>query len=267
MIYSEHKPLKALSDYIQLIWLAESESESDTYAREKIMPDGIIEIVFHFGEPFFTYNNNGIKLKQPKAFAISQLRKFIEIESDGSIGLVSIRFYPWGAHHFFNLPIGKFLDNTIDLKHLWGNDHQIILKQLQSVTNDEKIKIIQTFLHKCLLANKKNTDGIDDLIKFIRKTRGQYSIELLCKKSGLTYKQLERKFLSTIGTTPKVFSRTTRFLHLCHNLKDYENKTLSQLTYDLGYYDQAHFIKDFKAFSGFTPKEYYEQKNVSFADF
>jgi len=73
--------------------------------------------------------------------------------------------------------------------------------------------------------------------------------------------------LATIGTTPKIFSRTTRFLHLCHHLKEYENKNMTQLTYDLGYYDQAHFIKDFRTFTGFTPKEFYEQNNICFADF
>lgn len=267
MKYIEYNPTELLSEYIQLIWIAESESPDDYYPKEKILPDGIVEIVFHFGEPFITHNANGGKIKQPTGFAVSQMREFIEIESDGNIGFVSVRFYPWGAHHFFERPINTFLDNTIDLKYLWKDDYQSILKQIEKVCNDEKVSIIQQFLYKCLSQHNNGNDPIDNAIKLIRNTKGQYPIDSICQKTNLTYKQLERKFLATIGATPKVFSRTTRFLHLCHHLKEYENKTMVQLTYELGYYDQAHFIKDFKAFSGLTPREYYQHNNICFADF
>ena len=267
MKYLEFDITEQLKDYVQLIWLAESEYENDYYPREKILPDGIVEIVFHFEEPFFTYNYLGEKIKQPKSFAISQMRRYIEIESNGRIGFISVRFFPWGAYHFFDLPIRKFLDDTIDATSLWGEEHESMLNQLGKVCNEEKVKLIQEYLYKCLLKHKKDVEKIDESIKLIRNTKGHYSIDLLCENTGLSYKQLERKFLSTIGTTPKSFSRTTRFLNLCHNLKLYENNTLSQLTAECGYYDQSHFIKDFKDFTSFTPKEYYKQSNICFADF
>lgn len=267
MKYLEYKPTESLSKYIQLIWISESESSDDFYAKEKILPDGIVEIVFHFRGTFIIHNSNGEKIKQPKGFAVSQMRKFIEIESNRATGFVSVRFYPWGAHHFFKEPISNFLDNTIDIKNLWKDDYQIILQRIKKVCNDEKVDIIQEFLSDCLLQNKKNSIKIDNAIKLIRKTKGQDSIDQICNKTNLTYKQLERKFLATIGTTPKVFSRTTRFLHLCHHLKEYENKNMTQLTYDFDYYDQAHFIKDFRTFTGLTPKEYYEHNNICFTDF
>lgn len=266
MKYIEYKPIDTISDYIQLIWVAESESQVDIYPREKILPDGIVEIIFHFGEPFVTYNSNGEKIKQPNAFAVSQMRKFIEIESEGEFGFVSIRFYPWGAHHFFDEPIKNFIDNTIDLKHLWSTNVLKILEKIKNVENTEKVKIIQQFLSECLHKYKKSTNYIDEVIKKIRETKAQDSVGLICQKTNLNYKQLERKFIATIGTTPKVFTRTTRFLHLCHHLNEYKNKPMAQLTYELGYFDQAHFIKDFKAFSGLTPKEYYSQNNICFAD-
>jgi len=267
MKYLEYKPIESLSDYIQLIWISESESKNDYYPKEKILPDGIVEIVFHFWESFIVYNTKGEKLKQPKGFAISQMQKFIEIESNGNIGFVSVRFYPWGAHHFFDEPIKNFIDNTIDLKHIWPNDYKEILQEIKKVDNNEKVRIIQQFLSNCLSEHRKENSSIEEAIKLIRKTKGQHSIESICQETNLSYKKLERKFLATIGVTPKIFSRTTRFLHLCHHLKEYENRSMTQLSYEFGYYDQAHFIKDFKAFSGLTPKEYYQHNNIFFTDF
>jgi len=180
--YLEYKPTELLAKYIQLIWISESESSDDFYAKEKILPDGIVEIVFHFRGSFIIHNCNGEKIKQPKGFAVSQMRKFIEIESNGTAGFVSVRFYPWGAHHFFKEPISNFLDDTIDIKNLWENDYQLILQRIKKVCNDEKVCIIQGFLSDCLLQNKKNSNKIDDAIILIRKTKGQDSIQQICNK-------------------------------------------------------------------------------------
>lgn len=267
MKYTEYKPNDILSDYIQLIWIAESESKDDFYPKEKILPDGIVEIVFHFADPFITYNVKGEKLKQPKGFAISQMKNFVEIESDGTIGFVSVRFFPWGAYHFFSEPISNFLDSFIDLNLIWPEVYKQISQEIKSVDNNNKITLVQNFLQKCLQQHKKETEPIDYAIKLIRESKGKYAIEELCDKLNIHPKKLERGFINSIGTTPKVFSRTTRFLHLCHHLKEYENLTMTQLAHQLGFYDQAHFIKDFKAFSGITPTEYFKQKNICFSEF
>ena len=268
MKYLEFKPIKPLAKYIQLVWISESESSEDHFTKVKIMPDGIVEIVFHYYDPFITYLANGKSFVQPKGFAISQMRKFIEIESNGKTGFVSIRCYPWGAHHFFTKHVKDFLDDTVDIKHLWNGDSKIILDQLKATeTTDKKVNLIQTFLLEKLNDNKKESYNIDEAIKLIRKTKGQLSVEEVCEKTNLTYKQLERGFLTTVGTTPKIFSRISRFLNLCHNLKEYENKNMANLAYEMGFYDQAHFIKEFKDFSGLTPKEYFDHNNIVFADF
>jgi AraC-like DNA-binding protein len=82
----------------------------------------------------------------------------------------------------------------------------------------------------------------------------------------LSKKQLERQFSLAVGTTPKVFCRVSRFLDVCHRLREYQQRTLTELTHECGYFDQSHFIKDFKQFSGFTPKQFSDRNNVSFAD-
>jgi len=173
MKYLEFKSVKPLENYIQLVWISESEFPEDRFEKVKIMPDGIVEIVFHYHDPFITYLADGKSFKQPKGFAISQMRKFIEIKSNGKTGFVSVRCYPWGAHHFFKEPVKNFLDDTIDIKHLWKDDSEIILDQLKATnTHGKKANLIQTFLLDKLNENKKESHSIDEAIKLIRKTRG-----------------------------------------------------------------------------------------------
>ena len=119
---------------------------------------------------------------------------------------------------------------------------------------------------ECLNENRENDNQIDEAIKLIRNSKGQIAIEEIAEKVFLTKRTLERKFLETVGTSPKIFSRITRFLNICHHLEEHKNKTLTQLTYECGYYDQAHFNRDFKEFSGFTPKDFFAKENVFFAN-
>lgn len=266
MEYHEFQLTPLLSDYIQTIWAMESESEQDGYPRSQIMPDGIVEIIFHYEVPMYTYQGD-TKFLQPESFAISMMRKFVEIESTGKTGFISARFFPWGAHHFFDEPVRNFLDQTIDSYHLWGEHPKAVLAALKSCSTLEgRFKIVESFLIARLNEYKKEGNSIDDAIKLVRQAKGQSNIEQICEQTGLSKKQLERKFLSTVGTTPKIFSRICRFLNLCQHLENYKGKTFAELTHDCGYYDQSHFIKEFKEFSGYTPKEFFTKENVYFTE-
>ncbi len=266
MKYREFDLSSPLKDHIQLIWGIESESDEDIYPRSLIMPDGIVEIIFHFADPYYTWQDNK-RFKQPQNFAVSMMRKFIEIESSGETGFISVRFFPWGAYHFFGEPIRNFLDQSIDASKLWGTDSKKIIDKLkQEETIEQRFKLVEVFLIEKLEEFQKKEVEMEKAIKLIRQTKGTLSIESICAETGFSKKQLERKFLATVGTTPKVFSRITRFLNICQNLKEEKSQTLTQLTHDCGFYDQAHFIKEFKAFSGFTPKEFYGKENVFFSE-
>lgn len=266
MLYHEHQITQSLSDYIQSIWAMESENDADVYPRSLIMPDGIVEIVFHYETPLYSWQDD-IQTLQADNFAVSMMRKYVEIGSSGKTGFIAVRFFPWGAYHFFDEPIQNFLDRSVDATKLWGNKSREIILELKSFDILEKrFKSIEQFLLKMLKQYKKDEAEIDDAIKLIRQTRGILSIESVCKKTGLSKKQLERNFIATVGTTPKIFSRNTRFLSICENLEELKGKTLTDLAYECGFFDQAHFTKEFKAFSGFTPKAFFEKENIYFSE-
>ena len=267
MIYRELDTHAGLAPYVQLVWMMESEHADDHASRSLIMPDGIVEVVFHYGDPWITTVAGGKRTVQPKSFAISQMRRCIEIESNGRTGFVSVRFYPWGAYHFFDEPVSSFLDDTVGTETLWPSYHEDLMENLRAAPGGAGYAcIVQRFLLDRLKEYRKDDGALDEAVKLIRSSGGQLSIEEVGQRVGLSRKQLERKFASTVGTTPKTFARISRFLSICHHLEGHRQKTLTQLAYECGYFDQAHFIREFTAFSGFTPKAFFAKNNVKFAD-
>ena len=85
MRYVEFQPIPALADFIQVIWVGESESTDDVYQRELIMPDGIVELVFHYGDPFYTWQN-GRRFQQPQSFAVSMMPTPGHLVSPSALG-------------------------------------------------------------------------------------------------------------------------------------------------------------------------------------
>jgi AraC-like DNA-binding protein len=266
MQYYEFPLRSPLVDHVQTIWALESEKDEDAYPRSVILPDGIVELVLHYETPFYTYKGTS-RFRQPEHFAISMMRECIEIESAGKTGFISVRFFPWGAYHFFDTPVRDFLDQTLDATTLWGSDAQGIIKELKRCGSiEEKFKRVEQFLLEKLTRSRKQEDKTGEAIRLIRETKGELTIEEICAKTGFSKKQLERKFMATVGILPKGFSRITRFLNICQNLQEHKTKTLTQLSLECGFYDQAHFIKEFKAFSGFTPGEFFEKEHVYFSE-
>ena len=267
MIYKEFPIHPKLAPYVQLVWMMESESDQDTVPMEQIMPDGILEFVTHYADPWVTITAGGQAEVQPESFVISQMRKYIEIGPERATGMISVRFYPWGGYHFFDKPVDSFLDGMISSKDLWPLHCNDFIQNVRNAPSHEaRAAFIQEFLLDRLAEYRKNSNGLDEAIKLLRKSGGQLSIEDVCRRTGFSKKQLERKFIPAVGTTPKIFARVSRFLNICHHLEEHRDKSLTQLAHECGYFDQSHFIKEFREFSGYTPKAFFARKNVGFAD-
>lgn len=267
MQYKEFPIHPELVPFVQVIWMLESEGE-ESAPKEQIMPDGIVEAVFHYGEPWTTTVAGMPSMVQPKSFAISMMRKHVEIEPNGGkTGFFSVRFLPWGAYHFFSEPIGNFLDSTMEGGKLWPTHIDDMMERfLKATDEEERLHVVQDFLLGQLAIHHKPDAQLEMAVRLIRDRKGQVTITEVCEEVQVQKKQLERKFLSRVGTTPKVFARVMRFLNICQHLKLYEGVPLGQLAQDCGFYDQAHFIREFKEFSGYSPKEFYERNNVAFTE-
>ncbi len=265
MRYEEFPIDPRLAPYVRLIWQLEIDRPADFGAPERVMPDGIVEIVFPYraafdlrfaGEPFRT---------QAESFAISQTKRFVEIRPEQPAGFLSVRFHPWGAYHFFDLPVSAFADRAIGITELWGAEATEIDERLASAAStDHRVALVQRFLLRHLHQHAKR--DVRPVVSAVWAGRGQRSIADLCRETGVTERTLERTFRSALGVSPKQFARLTRFLCACDQLKQGGWTTLGEVAHAVGYYDQSHFNAEFKGFAGVCPTGFLKHEHVAYLD-
>lgn len=117
-------------------------------------------------------------------------------------------------------------------------------------------EIERSFLENKLSKNYLNQPDVFSCINDIIQSKGVTDIKTLADRHFLSLRQFERKFKHFSGFSPKLFSRIIRFQSA---IKRYDNKKmpLTEIAYDCGYYDQSHFMHDFKEFSGYHPMQYF----------
>jgi AraC-like DNA-binding protein len=265
MRHHEFSPCPGLEPYVRLIWVLELDRPADFGPPERIAPDGLLEVVFHYGTPFACRHAGGGFVSQPRSVAISQTRRFVEIRPEGPIGLISVRFQPWGAYHFLGLPISELADAQVATGHLWGREANDLEERLaEAASMRERVALVERFLLSQLHRHRKV--DVEPLVRTIWSRRGQVTVRELCARLGVGERRLQRTFAAALGTTPKGFVRLSRFLSACGLLRSGRESTLTDVGLASGYYDQSHFIADFKVFSGMTPSQFVEASGMSFLD-
>lgn len=251
------KPTSELTDFVKCYWTLESEKEN-TPVKNTIVPDGTMKFIFHYGDSYIHHPINGQSIVLPKYFLIGQLTKPYIVEPLGITGSFVVRFQPNGFLPFTSIPIKEMENTAIPLNRLFGKDGEETGERiLNAKSTSERIEIIETFLLNQLTV-KQNIDNIvTSTINTIISVNGKFSVNHFSKKNNINRRQLTRKFSSTIGLSPKQLSKTIRIQATLKSLLTKEVNSLTDLAHENEYFDQAHFIKDFKEFTGLTPKEFY----------
>jgi len=245
------QPSALLSPYVKHYWFMTINSEAQ--ASERVIPNGMMCLMFHRGERIFSSSEDQW---QPRAFLSGQDTAYTDLSYCGNIDMISVEFRPAGAKAFFKIPMIELNGQTVTIDALSDPQLTELEKHLSGDTDPKTCVFhIEQFLYKRLYQlEAHNLKRIDAVMQSIY--RGQQNIDLLAQTACLGYKQFKRVFADYIGANPKDYLRVVRFQKALYLLQIQPNINLTQLSYECGYYDQAHFIKEFKQFSGYTPTEY-----------
>ena len=245
--YREYPPHPALAPYVACYWSI----TSPTPLINRILPDGCTDIII-----------------ADTVEVVGTMRQAILIPVDSQSLTIGVRFKPGGGAAFFRLPLHELTDATLDLHQLWGRCADELAEALAGVVRtQEKIIRLEMFLLQRLHLLPPFNPTLQSAIAAVRRVHGNISVTTLRTNLSLSERQLERCFLHSTGLTPRQFTRLTRFRQVVHLLHQ-PTLTLTDVAYRAGYYDQAHFIHDFKALAGTTPRDYRrEQQDVGFLQF
>ena len=171
--------------------------------------------------------------------------------------------------------ISLFTKDTRDLKNTFTSidmlsDLELLdveHKILESNTVKCKIDLIESYMSKKLRSFELNSDFVlmETIVNYIQNKKGNMRFDQLTSHFGLNYKKIERLFLKHLGLTPKVYLRIIRFNASVSSGMLYASENLTQIAYRNGFFDQSHFIKEFKQFSSLTPKQFFN-KDRSFSE-
>lgn len=243
-IYREYLPCRELQPYVACYWTSKTINSLNNPIYSRIIPDGCIDIIFNIEE-----------INSGKSAIVCGLMTAPEVEKiNGVREFIGIRFWAGGVIPFLRNSANDFTDQLIPLDSILGKTKFNISEKLYSSdTLTEKIAIIEEELKNLLLKASKIDVLIKSALYTIYKHKGIISIGNLSKELNISQRQLSRKFNSWIGTNPKTFCNIVRFQYIVRKLNGKTNINLRDLAFENGYYDQAHFIKEFKTFYGKTP--------------
>ncbi len=256
MDYQTYEPGGELSAFVKCYWSLESPKE-DTPQVQTIVPDGCMEMIFHYGDPYRQYTENGV-IVQPRCFVIGQLTQPLEIEPTGETGIFSVRFHPEGFLPFAVIPIKKMENTAVPLNQIFGNAAEELEQNILNAHSAlERVELVENFLSNRLSEASMIDQIVKSTVETILSANGQMPIDEVSRQINISRRQLERKFLLAIGLSPKQLSKTIRLQATLKMLLNKQYTSLTVLAHNGEYFDQAHFIKDFKELTGFTPKEFY----------
>jgi AraC-like DNA-binding protein len=254
-------PQKPLSAFIDCLWF--QEGFSPTHARERVLPDGYTEIIINLHEDrldvgdddpkadFVTSSGSLMYGPRSKPFIISRLRP---------TAILGIHFRPGGLSPFLKLPVEELHNQTVPLEMIWGqHSHDLRERLLNAPSLPYRFQVVEEFLNARLRPTFTPHPAVTYTLHALRLPSNITKIGDIADHLGISSRRLSQVFREQVGMTPKAFHRLQRFQRVLRVVDRTHDIDWTALALSCGYFDQAHFIHDFKSFCGITPVEYYQQ--------
>ncbi|UZO79767.1 helix-turn-helix domain-containing protein [Aquimarina sp. ERC-38] len=264
MDYQTYEPNIDLKSLISCYWTLEVPKQPEPQ-KQRIVPDGCIEMAFILGDDIKRYTSENEFILQPRAMVLGQTMEPFYIEPTGFVKTFAIRFYPYGIANFISEPISNLANKETPINKLFEKETEDNLTQkiIQAENTKQRIGIIERFLIE-RINNKKTIDKIvKSTVDSLLSTNGSASINSILKENLSKRRQLERNFKKQIGVSPKQLGKVIRLQTALKMLLDPKSKKLTKIAYESEYFDQAHFVKDFKEFTGINPKDFINHDNLA----
>ncbi|MGL4619567.1 MAG: DUF6597 domain-containing transcriptional factor [Chroococcidiopsis sp.] len=261
MIYQTYQPRLPLSQFVELLWSREGENLPKTQSR--LLPIGSMELVINLQEdriPLFDCDSRvQIGSTNGSMLCGTHSQGFI-INNDSKISMMGVHFKPGGNTPFFMLPAGELHNQRISLNELWqGRAAELRDRLLESTTVASRFWVLEQFL----LMVMKPLDRYPAIAMALQEFRRYPTTRIseVTDKIGFSTRHFNQLFRDQVGLTPKLFCRVRRLQQALDLASGKDQVDWADVAIACGYFDQAHFIHDFRTFAHCTPTEYLAQRS------
>jgi AraC-like DNA-binding protein len=223
-----------------------------------------------YNQLFFLLNENHVATDldtnisyNARFFISSPATRHYKMLCNSPLESVGVIFKPFGAYRLLGIPQHLLKDDFTDMQSIFSNKIGDLVKKMedQSQNPEAIIQILQTWL---LEQQEKLkfifSDKIANACSIITELPVNTSLVAIAKSVSMSKRSMEQHFKEQVGISPKTFHRVTRFSKIQEQLLKYTTTDWQEIVFDFGYFDQTHFIKEFKQFSGYTPTRFHQRK-------
>jgi AraC-like DNA-binding protein len=255
VIYREFEPSPRLRSIVDRLWWLEGSPAS--IAADPIPPDGHTEIIVHAGEPFAQREADSSWRVQEPLLLAGQATRAVHVEPRGYARLVGARLTPDGAYALFGQPQYEIVDRIADLRDI----DRVFARRLRDevAVLDDGPRMVAALDRTLQIAvpDRLEPSVAHGAVRIAIASHGLVRVADLARQVDVGSRQLERVFHERIGLSPKVLLRILRFQQVLRTLRGGETRNRwAEVAVDNGFYDQAHFIHDFRSFVGESPSAF-----------
>ncbi len=262
MEFKIHIPKAPLANYIGSLTYFKGYDPAHTI--EKLMPDGTVNIIVELDEfDRYTFDHHTLE-KQKKcirAWVSGMHQHLIAFSSLRKSSLFVIQFKAGGSFPFLHTPLYALTNLVVDAELILGNSIlELREKLMEAKTIPEKFQMAEEWLIQRAKYCPLPEAVVQFAVNTIQRNPTQIILKDIVEKTGYSQKQFIHIFKKQVGLTPKFYQRIIRFNKALEEINQQNAIEWPQISHDCGYYDQAHFINEFKKFSGFNPSNYLKEK-------
>ena len=247
-------PRVELQAYVDRYWGWEGEVPT---ALPTWLPGTGAELLFHYARPFaIDCGDKGVR-----ELGVAQLlcarRAPHQPLALADVGFIAVRFRSGALRHFCALSLAELRDDALAIGDVWGSPGRELAERVALAGNTgARVALIERWLLHCLACYRQHQPAIEAALHALYYGHRDVRIDALAGHLGMSRRHFERLFAEQIGLTPKAFQRTARLNLTVRELLLGEPRDMLATALEHGYYDQAHFIHDFRAFVGQSPSAF-----------
>ena len=271
MILRFHIPRYPLDQFIQTIVYYEGIHHAHNVDR--LLPNGDTEILIDFHDtPQYIYDNDTLKEIQAcnHVWAAGVRTEPITIPSGSMASMMVISFKRGMSYAFYPFPVNEIADHVLDADLIWGEAFALVREQMLETSDiDHRFAIIEDFLFDKFASRLVVDECVAFAIGEMSRNPDHLNMTRMNAKIGYSQKHFISMFKKRVGLTPKAYLKIMRFQKAIETIETVAAGSIdwATLANDCGFFDQSHFINDFRVFSGFTPEEYLSRKTDAYINY